>query len=295
MATARRLAYTSKNLVWSITGMEGEILMNRFNKRREPSSFEALDEPCPVNEFNFTKLKSSEKLFQISFQELGTCYGLVVANASPFMLGHSLIVPNPEDLLNQPTRKKSSLPFYDELDSHPVDNFVFEFRTLDELQMSFGRLWDLVERCQEMKIAHNLFAARNATGALRVVVWPRRSVYGAKACQHHPVKSDECVFNVAVAELAGMFVVPDEATAHPLSLPSGLHEVYISARLDRQEITQLETLLLPQINSMPLQRVPHRDGVVACAGFRRWCVFYARTGFDRSDVPSLNVGTHIRG
>lgn len=217
------------------------------------------------------------------------------------MLGHSLIVPNPEDLLNQvlrrsplqlalqtillstdeclclgfnsllayasvnhlhfhlwysthrlfasicPTRKKSSLPFYDELDSHPVDNFVFEFRTLDELQMSFGRLWDLVERCQEMKIAHNLFAARNATGALRVVVWPRRSVYGAKACQHHPVKSDECVFNVAVAELAGMFVVPDEATAHPLSLPSGLHEVYISARLDRQEITQLETLLLPQV------------------------------------------------
>ncbi|CDS42636.1 conserved hypothetical protein [Echinococcus multilocularis] len=189
-----------------------------FIQRREPSSFEALNEPCPVNGFNFTKLKSSEKLFQISFQELGTC----------------------------PTRKKSSLPFYDELDSHPVDNFVFEFRTLDELQMSFG-LWNLVERCQEVQIAHNLFAARNTTGALRVVVWPRRSVYGAKACQHHPVKSDECVFNVAVAELAGMFVVPDEATAHPLSLPSGLHEVYISARLDHQKITQLETMLLPQV------------------------------------------------
>lgn len=50
--------------------------MDRFTNRREPSSFMAVDEPCPMNEFNFTKVKSSEKLFQISFQNLDSCVGL---------------------------------------------------------------------------------------------------------------------------------------------------------------------------------------------------------------------------
>ncbi|VDK33571.1 unnamed protein product [Taenia asiatica] len=247
MAPIRRLVYSFDNLIWAITGMESEILMNRFTNRREPLSFRAVDEPCPVNEFNFTKVKSSEKLFQISFQDLGNCCGLVVANASPFMVGHSLIVPNPEELLNQPTRKKSSLPFYDELDWHPVDNFVLEFRTPNELQVSFGRLWALVKRCQEMRIAHNLFAARNITGALRVVLWLRRSVYGSKAYQRHSTSRDQWTFSVAVTELAGMFVVPDEAAARPLSLPGSLCEIYIDERLDRQEIAQLEASLISSV------------------------------------------------
>lgn len=98
-----------------------------------------------------------------------------------------------------------------------------------------------------MKIAHNLFAARNITGALRVVLWLRRSVYGAKAHQRRLASQDQCAFNVAVAELAGMFVVPDEATAHPLSLPGNLHEIYIDERLDRRKIAQLEASLVSSV------------------------------------------------
>ncbi|KAL5110241.1 GDP-D-glucose phosphorylase 1 [Taenia crassiceps] len=313
MALERRLVYSFDNLVWAITGMDSETvgtsttslmvpqtrelqiqtLMDRFTNRRVPSYFSAVDEPCSMDDFNFTKVKSSEELFQISFQNLDDCFGLIVANASPFMIGHSLIVPNPGELLNQsplrlalqtillsadaclclgfnsllahasvnhlhfhlwysthrlfasicPTRKKPSLPFYDELDSHPVDNFVLEFSTLEEFQVLFERFWVLVERCQEMKIAHNLFATRNITGALRVVLWPRRSVHGAKTCHRRPTSRDQCAPNVAVTELAGMFVVPDEMHARPLSLPGGLHEIYVGERLDRREIEQLEALL----------------------------------------------------
>ncbi len=31
--------------------------------------------------------------------------GHIIVNASPFMFGHSLIVPNPDELLNQVLRK----------------------------------------------------------------------------------------------------------------------------------------------------------------------------------------------
>ncbi|KAL5965547.1 GDP-D-glucose phosphorylase 1 [Taenia solium] len=222
MAAVRRSVYSFDNLIWAITGRESEILMNRFTNRREPFSFRAVDEPCPVNEFNFTKVKSSEKLFQISFQELGNCCGLVVANASPFMVGHSLIVPNPEELLNQ-----------------------LALQTI--LLSADTRLWALVERCQEMRIAHNLFAARNITGALRVVLWLRRSVYGSKTYHRRPTSRDQWTLNVAVTELAGMFVVPDEAAARPLSLPGGLCEIYIDERLSRQEIAQLEASLISSV------------------------------------------------
>ncbi|VDM31024.1 unnamed protein product [Hydatigera taeniaeformis] len=243
MSVLRHLKYSLNELVWDLTSAESEILKNRFCNRRQPSSFWAIDEPCSVEDFNFTKVDPSERLFQISFRNLSDCCSLVVANTSPFMMGHSLIIPDPGKLLNQPIRKKASLPFYNELESHPVDNFVLEFHNVDELQTSFGRLWNLVERCQEMKIAHNLFAARSATGALRVVLWPRRSVYGTKTYQEFSASQGACVFNIAVTELAGMFVVPDARTAHFLSLPSGFRNAYIGERLNRYDMAQLEASL----------------------------------------------------
>nr|CDS32448.1 conserved hypothetical protein [Hymenolepis microstoma] len=149
-----------------------------------------------------------------------------------------------------PTRRKENLPLYTELDFHPVDNFVFEFNSHKDFQETFERLWNVIERCQELQIAHNLFAARNASGVLRVVFWSRRSAFEPKACLRHlsgePPESSSTLtdFDVAVAELAGMLVVPDASTAQELTSSfDHLIDVYLKEKLEKHLMSKLEEAL----------------------------------------------------
>lgn len=106
----------------------------------------------------------------------------------------------------------------------------------------------MIEECQRLQIAHNLFAARNATGTLRVVFWPRRSAFGAKACQRFLGGGSEaanaCDFDLAVAELAGMLIVPHASTAQELTaFPGRLLEVYADEKLEKQLMSRLKKAL----------------------------------------------------
>lgn len=66
-------------------------------------------------------------------------------------------------------------------------------------------LWIVIRCCQELQIAHNFLLCRSkANGAMRAVVWPRRSFTGPKQ------DADGRGYNVAVAELSGMMVVASE-------------------------------------------------------------------------------------
>lgn len=47
--------------------------MNRFDKRRAPIPFKLIDEPLPVDKFNFTKVRPMEKLFDVKFREIEHC------------------------------------------------------------------------------------------------------------------------------------------------------------------------------------------------------------------------------
>lgn len=108
----------------------------------------------------------------------------------------------------------------------------------------------MIEECQRLQIAHNLFAARNSSGYLRVVLWPRRSVLGEKACLKHLLEdhdvndSAEAKFDVAVAELAGMLVVPDDSTAQELtSSPERLLDVLRNERAEESQMSKLKKAL----------------------------------------------------
>ncbi|VDL93641.1 unnamed protein product [Schistocephalus solidus] len=107
----------------------------------------------------------------------------------------------------------------------------------------FRHLWRVIESCQQLKIAHNLFAARNGQGVLRVVLWPRRSVLKAKAVGPAPGTVTSRGYNVAVAELAGMMLVADEATCAALRQEGALAAVLMNERLPDAELAELYSLL----------------------------------------------------
>ncbi|XP_018649442.1 hypothetical protein Smp_144250 [Schistosoma mansoni] len=101
--------------------------------------------------------------------------------------------------------------FYYELVNHPVDNFVLELTDLTGLDRFVNYLWIVISSCQDLQIAHNVFVARSkSTGFVRVVVWPRCSVFETKNLS---TIDSEPSFYVAVAELAGMMVVVNEDVA----------------------------------------------------------------------------------
>lgn len=93
--------------------------------------------------------------------------------------------------------------------------------------MCFSRLWKVILECQRLEIAHNLFAARDSQGYLRVILWPRLSALEAKACESFSTEN----FDVAVAELAGMLVVPSDDIRSKLMDKDGLTEVLEGERL----------------------------------------------------------------
>ncbi|BHF64012.1 GDP-D-glucose phosphorylase 1 [Sparganum proliferum] len=142
-----------------------------------------------------------------------------------------------------PLRTKPALPAFMELQQHCVDNFVFEFTSLSDYKATLEQLWQVIDSCQRLKIAHNLFAARNSHGVLRVVLWPRRSVFEAKVVGPVPGAVASRGYNVAVAELAGMMVVADEATCAALREGGALEDILMNERLPDVEQAELHSLL----------------------------------------------------
>uniref|UniRef100_A0A3Q0KP12 GDP-D-glucose phosphorylase 1 n=1 Tax=Schistosoma mansoni TaxID=6183 RepID=A0A3Q0KP12_SCHMA len=127
--------------------------------------------------------------------------------------------------------------FYYELVNHPVDNFVLELTDLTGLDRFVNYLWIVISSCQDLQIAHNVFVARSkSTGFVRVVVWPRCSVFETKNLS---TIDSEPSFYVAVAELAGMMVVVNEDVACTLNFDK-VESILRSERLPRSTINALE-------------------------------------------------------
>ncbi|CAH8481172.1 unnamed protein product [Schistosoma guineensis] len=126
---------------------------------------------------------------------------------------------------------------YYELVNHPVDNFVLELTDLTELDRFVNYSWIVISSCQHLQIAHNVFVARSkSTGCVRVVVWPRCSVFEVKNLS---TIDSEPSFYVAVAELAGMMVVASEDVACTLNFDK-VETILRSERLPRGTIHALE-------------------------------------------------------
>ncbi|KAH8850055.1 GDP-L-galactose phosphorylase 2 [Schistosoma japonicum] len=129
--------------------------------------------------------------------------------------------------------------FYYELIDHPVDNFVLELTNLTELDQFVNRLWMVISSCQDLQIAHNVFAGRSkSSGYVRVVIWPRCSVYEVKNLF---TADSEAGYYVAVAELAGM-VVASENYAGTLSYDK-VESLLYNERLPRSIFHTLECKL----------------------------------------------------
>uniref|UniRef100_A0A183ATR0 HDOD domain-containing protein n=1 Tax=Echinostoma caproni TaxID=27848 RepID=A0A183ATR0_9TREM len=137
---------------------------------------------------------------------------------------------------------KAAISDYLEISDHPVDNFARELTALEDLDNFVNSIWRVVEQCQTSQIAHNLFLARGRTsGLLRAILWPRRSVYTAKSLS--PLDSVAMTngdsYNIAVAELAGMFVVAGDEVAEQLVQHGGLFKALKHERLSSDVINHL--------------------------------------------------------
>lgn len=97
----------------------------------------------------------------------------------------------------------------------------------------------VISSCQDLQIAHNVFAGRSkSSGYVRVVIWPRCSVYEVKNLF---TADSEAGYYVAVAELAGM-VVASENYAGTLSYDK-VESLLYNERLPRSIFHTLECKL----------------------------------------------------
>nr|VZH99941.1 unnamed protein product [Spirometra erinaceieuropaei] len=251
-------------------------LPSRFTSRRKPTVPQRIDEQLSPDGFNFTKVKPRELLFSLCMEGTETQTGVVLTNVirrQSLELALGSLLHSADNLLclgfnsllahasvnhlhyhlwysmaplhsaTCPLRTKPALPAFMELQQHCVDNFVFEFPSLSDYKETLEQLWQVIDACQRLKIAHNLFAARNSHGILRVVLWPRRSVFEPKAIGPVPGAVASRGYNVAVAELAGMMVVADEATCATLRERGALEDILMNERLPDVELAELHSLL----------------------------------------------------
>ncbi|TPP61811.1 GDP-D-glucose phosphorylase 1 [Fasciola gigantica] len=187
--------------------------------------------PNPENLYNQylrrSALKSAIKCILLSDNHR-MCMGFnsLLAHASVNHL-HFHLWESPDYLWTMCTEllPKRNLQNYLEVRGHPVDNFARELTSLEDLENFVDSIWRVVEQCQILRIAHNLFLARGKnTGFLRAIIWPRRSVYTAKSLGPTDANSSANTdgYNIAVAELAGMFVVASDNVAEQLAQHQGL-------------------------------------------------------------------------
>ncbi|RTG86208.1 GDP-D-glucose phosphorylase, partial [Schistosoma bovis] len=234
---------------------------NRFSHRRKPQLFKTINDPLSSESFNFNKVPEHEFLLNVSekyttflgkdsFYSVIKCFLLssnrylcmgfnsLLAHASVNHL-HLHLWQSPEYLRAMSTdiKLKYENSLYYELVNHPVDNFVLELTDLTELDRFVNYSWIVISSCQHLQIAHNVFVARSkSTGCVRVVVWPRCSVFEVKNLS---TLDSEPSFYVAVAELAGMMVVASEDVACTLNFDK-VETILRSERLPRGTIHALE-------------------------------------------------------
>ncbi|CAH8489249.1 unnamed protein product [Schistosoma rodhaini] len=249
---------------------------DRFSQRRKPQPFKSINDQLSSESFNFNRVPKHEFLLNVSekhatsififtfsfgsgsrkmpqsdsFYSVIKCF-LLSSNRYSCMGFNSLLAhasvnhlhfhfwQSPEYLRAMSTdiKLKYENSFYYELVNHPVDNFVLELTDLTELDRFVNYLWIVISSCQDLQIAHNVFVARSkSTGFVRVVVWPRCSVFETKNLS---TIDSEPSFYVAVAELAGMMVVVNEDVACTLNFDK-VESILRSERLPRSTINALE-------------------------------------------------------
>ncbi|KAA3671386.1 GDP-D-glucose phosphorylase [Paragonimus westermani] len=234
--------YSKLDLVLRANGVGSKAIPERFQLRRAPFMATNLDEPLLDGSFNFNKITPEEVLLKIVPNESEEKHSLILANISPFAVLHCLFIPEPTSRFNQSTRVKENKPSYLELSEHPIHNFVIELTDVNNLNEFVNTIWDVVDACQSEKIAHNLFLSRvvNTCGNVRAVLWPRRSVFEPKAIGE---TANEQGYNLAVAELAGMYVVANEQVARRIT-PKELESSLLAERLSEDVIRRLEQRIL---------------------------------------------------
>ncbi|CAL8103384.1 unnamed protein product [Calicophoron daubneyi] len=171
------------------------------------------------------------------------CMGFnsLMAHASVNHL-HFHIWQSPEYLhaMSSAIQPRTATPSFFEIPEHPVHNFVLELHSAEEIDQFVDKIWSVVLACQNADIAHNLFLARSrSSGLLRAVLWPRRAVDTPKSTGPNMTGPG---YNVAVAELAGMFVVASDEVALQLR-SEGPSEVLKAERLSDEDIKRVESKL----------------------------------------------------
>ncbi|KAF5394764.1 GDP-D-glucose phosphorylase 1 [Paragonimus heterotremus] len=200
--------------------------------------------PEPMSRFNQRLRKSAlahaiECFLLSSNSYLCMGFNSLLAHASVNHLHfHMWQTPAPLYAMTASTRVKENKPCYSELPEHPVHNFVVELTNVNNLNEFVNTIWNVVDACQSERIAHNLFLSRvvNTCGNVRAVLWPRRSVFEPKAIGE---AANEQGYNLAVAELAGMYVVANEQVAKRIT-PKELESSLLAERLSGDVIHRLE-------------------------------------------------------
>ncbi|KAK4473495.1 hypothetical protein MN116_002858 [Schistosoma mekongi] len=104
----------------------------------------------------------------------------------------------------------------------------------------------VISSCQHLQIAHNVFAGRSkSSGYVRVVIWPRCSVYEVKNLF---TTDSEAGSYVAVAELAGMMVVASENVACTLTYDK-VESLLYNERLPRSTFYTLKCKLFETLST----------------------------------------------
>ena len=93
----------------------------------------------------------------------------------------------------------------------PIDTLVFEIKKIcfEEINECVESVLKLVDYClkEDKNIAHNIFITRSERSGIRVFVWPRDPVFGAK---------DDSVINPAFCEFTGFFMCKTKDMFHTI-------------------------------------------------------------------------------
>ncbi|XP_053319366.1 GDP-D-glucose phosphorylase 1 [Spea bombifrons] len=142
-------------------------------------------------------LLSAHPGFRVGFNSLGGFASVNHLHLHGFYLDHELLI---ESSSSKPLSTEHNLYL---LTQFPAPGFMF-YTDGKDLEAVAQNICQITDYFVEKNIAHNIFLTRgsdpagvtpsDSRGGLRIVIWPRKSCFGAK---------EEAAFNVALCELAG--------------------------------------------------------------------------------------------
>lgn len=190
-----------------------------------------------------TVFLSSSPGFRVGFNSLGAFASVNHLHLHGYYLDHELAL---ESIAVKPL--VAGKDFYRLLDYHAGFMFYTETKSAGKVIESICKVTDfLVER----NIAHNLFLTRGCPPCeskpsgrdsslrkgVRIIVWPRKSCFGAK---------EESAFNVALCELAGHLPFKNE-TDYEKATEEDVTEIINKCLLSMDEFLSLEQQLIEQL------------------------------------------------